>query len=352
MSRWCVLLLFLCAPVVAENVVLDMRHVPVREVVKSYARLVNKVPLISSSLPERDFDFQTPPAGMERAEAAVALRELLETDGYNLTDVGTDLVRVVRREGPYQALVATNADIAVLVTVPVHLERSVGSDVLAGLTAMSLTGGLVGVRTWFDTRTSSVFLTGGTGEVDRAVALVKVMDRRTAQVAIRAAITEVTVNTQTGEGLSVFQEAFKGSVAGAMTGGVTPIPQNLAEVGDSILADASPSLSLFTTFRGLHLETALQLVASSSRVKILSTPFVEVEDGKSAALTVGQSQPYVSTELNQVIGVGNSNGLGQVVGSQVSFLNTAVQLTVTPRVSTNGDVDLVVIQNANDSPGM
>lgn len=133
---------------------------------------------------------------------------------------------------------------------------------------------------------------------------------------------------------------------------MAPFPQNLTVPGASVGTLLSPAYTGFMTFKSLGLDTALQLISSDSRVHVLSTPFVEVEDGKSASMSVGTSQPYISSQMNQVIGgVGLSNGLGSVVGSSVSFLQTAVSLMVTPQIASNGDVGLVVQQTANDAGG-
>jgi general secretion pathway protein D len=165
----------------------------------------------------------------------------------------------------------------------------------------------------------------------------------------------VNLSTENSVGLALLTRVLSGK-AGGVEGGSTAAGVPVAhEVGSLGLADVaqslSPGLTMFATFRQLHLDTALRALETDTRFKILSTPFVQVLNHERAYISVGQSVPYITAQVNQFVGGGGSNGVGQVVGASVGFLDVAVQLMVTPHATEDGYVTLEVEQTANDAGG-
>ncbi|MBV8410096.1 MAG: type II secretion system protein GspD, partial [Alphaproteobacteria bacterium] len=79
-------------------------------------------------------------------------------------------------------------------------------------------------------------------------------------------------------------------------------------------------------------------------VTVLSAPQVVTEDNQRARLEVGQQVPILTQTITQAT-VNNPSVL-----NSVSYVQTGVILTVTPRVNTTGGVDMDIRQEVTDVP--
>jgi general secretion pathway protein D len=119
----------------------------------------------------------------------------------------------------------------------------------------------------------------------------------------------------------------------------------------AVAAGAAPTASggLFYSFLNKNFEAVVSALESSTNTKTLSAPSMVVANNQQAQINVGQQIPVVQTSL---IGVGGLTGTNtSATGySSVQYLNTGVQLSVTPRVNPGGLVYLDVQQEVS-SPG-
>lgn len=82
--------------------------------------------------------------------------------------------------------------------------------------------------------------------------------------------------------------------------------------------------------------TALQEV---TKVKVISSPYLTVVDGKSARLVVGDQIPYKTSEQT------SSTTGGTTITESVEIKDTGIILEVTPKINANNSVDLKVKQS-------
>ncbi|MEO6689177.1 MAG: type II secretion system secretin GspD [Dokdonella sp.] len=112
----------------------------------------------------------------------------------------------------------------------------------------------------------------------------------------------------------------------------------------------------FYSFLNKNFEVAINALETSGVAKTLSAPSLVVANNQEASINVGQQIPIVQTFYNGLgavnTGTGVNSGLNSGVGTtgSVQYLNTGVQLSVTPRVNPGGLVYLDVQQEVSN-PG-
>src|SRR5262249_38960230 len=152
------------------------------------------------------------------------------------------------------------------------------------------------------------------------------------QVLIEATIAEVDLTDQLQYGTQFF---FKvDHVANTLgPGAASPFPQ----IGNFTF----PSTSTFFSLSKLP-NFALALLASVTKVKVLSAPQVMVLDNEPARLQVGQQVPVLTGQATSPLAAG-----APVVNS-VDYHSTGVIMQVTPRVNSGGLVSLDIAQEVSE----
>jgi general secretion pathway protein D len=120
------------------------------------------------------------------------------------------------------------------------------------------------------------------------------------------------------------------TTSGTTTGTSIPL-SNLAHLSS---ADFS------TTLPGALLQAAM----SDARTKVLQAPQVRSVDGVKATLNIGDRVPTASGSFQPGIG---GVGINPLVNTQFQYIDTGVNVEITPRVHDNGDVTIHVDLNIN-----
>jgi general secretion pathway protein D len=154
------------------------------------------------------------------------------------------------------------------------------------------------------------------------------------QVLIEATIAEVDLNDALQYGTQFFFKADHVAFTLGPSGTTTPA---IPGINQLTFPSTSPYfiLSKAPNF-------ALALLASVSKVKILSAPQVMVLDNEPARLQVGQQVPVLTGTATSTIAAG-----APVVNS-VDYHSTGVIMQVTPRVNSGGLVSLDIAQEVSD----
>lgn len=132
-----------------------------------------------------------------------------------------------------------------------------------------------------------------------------------------------------------------------------PYPNPYHRTGSTVGA-AGPGAAqstFFYSFLNSKFQVQLSALESSGVAKTLSAPSLVVANNQEAMINVGTQIPVVQNYLTGYPGINTSNNsvTNQSVGS-VQYLNTGVQLSVTPRVNPGGLVYLDVQQEVS-KPG-
>jgi general secretion pathway protein D len=91
---------------------------------------------------------------------------------------------------------------------------------------------------------------------------------------------------------------------------------------------------------GGRLSAAVDLAATQSRLKVISSPHIIASNNKEAKIQVGSSQPIL-TNTYSTPGVTSTTGAGVVEGT-IEYKDIGIILTITPRISDGGLVSLEV----------
>ena len=156
--------------------------------------------------------------------------------------------------------------------------------------------------------------------------VLKAIDVPQAQVVIEATIADVTLNDELQYGVQWFLSGHGLTLRSSSTTATTDpgTAGGFASIGASV--------------GGVSANVLLNALQSITTVKIISSPYLTVLDGKEARLVIGQQIPYTTTTQNS-----SSNGTSTITNA-ITTLDTGVILDVTPKILSNNTVDLTIDQ--------
>jgi len=325
--------------VLAASQVLEFRQTPLRIVCDEFSRLSKKPVIVPNSLPEAFFDLPLS-AVQDDAEARAVIQDMLRSNGFCLKESAASWT--ISRDCVTQAVERLAEK---LVDADYQLKHALPEQVISQLD----TGATVKV----DVRLHALRFTGTEREVERALKVAMMADKPLRQIQLEALITEVTISSNDQSAVNLFQRVLKTSQgaisAGQQSGPSQPV--NLFSPAELLptAASVSGAGSLWLTFKHINLDVLASVLSGDSHFNIVSKPIVRVLDGAQADLVIGESRPYVSSALQQTVSGFASNGT--VVASQVTYIDTATELHVSPRIADDGRVDLKIQQAANEFAG-
>ena len=271
-----------------------------------------------------------------------------ECFGNNIVRVATKVVlaaeasALVAEKNRAVADRTTERDSQDLVTEVVRINHADITELSTSLTA--LRSARQDGRITVDTRTNTLILNDLRHHVNDMLEAIKILDIPTPQVLIEAKIVEISKSfTQelgiqwglTGEAIS----SAPGSLA--INGGANA---NTAADGSAFLVDlrqstdiAAGSVSGFDLLlggllRGLDLNVRLEALEKQGKGRILSSPKVTTADNKEARIRSGKQIPYQVTSAE---------------GNSIQFVDAELSLTVTPHVTSDNSVYMVIDATKN-----
>ena len=164
---------------------------------------------------------------------------------------------------------------------------------------------------------------------------VRRLDAPPMQVLIQATIMDVTLNDRLQFGVQAFLQSVTSSGNVAQTG-ISALP------GLNVIPTTAAFNFIFSSSG--QVQSAINALRDVTTVTVLSAPQVVTEDNQRAKLEVGQQVPILTQTITQAT-VNNPSVL-----NSVSYVQTGVILTVTPRVNTSGGVDMDIRQEVTDVP--
>lgn len=179
-----------------------------------------------------------------------------------------------------------------------------------------------------DTRTNSLIITDAETNIKEIEEFVKKVDLPTPQVMIEATILETNYDYTRTLGFDwqiqkklaeTTYDAHIALGAGAETGGIFSL--------GTLTAD--------------QFATTIEALESKTETTILSNPRIATLDNQQAIIKVGKKLPILTTTVSE-----------GVVTSSTSYIDTSVTLTVTPRITPEGDITLALNTKVTDSLGI
>ncbi|MCA1809138.1 MAG: type II secretion system secretin GspD [Lentisphaerae bacterium] len=147
----------------------------------------------------------------------------------------------------------------------------------------------------------------------------------------------IAYNEQQGGGSRPFM-SFAGT-SRAQTAGQIRNASLINTVADNTAAAGSGLTYYFTLF-DLNVDAVLNMLATTSEARILSTPIILTTDNTEAKILVGEKRPIVTS---------TSMSAGGVQQSAYQYTNIGIELNVTPRINKKGFVVMEINQKIDNT---
>lgn len=173
---------------------------------------------------------------------------------------------------------------------------------------------------------NSLLIQASPKQYDELMSLMEKLDQLPPQVALDVAIAEFDISDNFSAGISkILYDSTKDN-------------------GKSSILEITPAKGAIS-FSGL-LDSAsidISLIGEKSKSRVLSRPYLVVQDGESASITAGKQVP---------IQVGSNTTDGGNTSTEIQYRSTGVSLSVTPTINADGLVALEINQSVSGSePG-
>jgi len=184
-----------------------------------------------------------------------------------------------------------------------------------------------------DANTNSLIVVTQPSNMKLIRSVVDQIDRISEQVMIETIIVEANLDRTTKLGVE-YSFLQRGILNGSATGSGS---QNFNVTGGT-----TPLQGFSYTLTGKDYKAVLNALQSDSKFKVLSTPRIFTSNNVKAEINVSQQVPYITSQ--------QSANIGGLI-SNYDFRNVGVVLTVTPRITSAGEVSMDVVQSADDLQG-
>ena len=164
-------------------------------------------------------------------------------------------------------------------------------------------------------------------------AILDQLDKIPEQVLIETVIVEASLTASDKLGVE-FSSSRSGNTA-------TTIGSDFTNVG-AVASNLNDPQGFQYTVTGKDYNIFLNALKSDSKFQILSTPKIFTSNNVEASINISQRVPYITSSRQDT--------LGNLTNSY-SFEDVGVILTVTPRITSNGMVNMEVNQEASDLQG-
>ena len=214
--------------------------------------------------------------------------------------------------------------------------RAGGGSGVSSIGAGGPSAGMEEVRIVADTDNNSLLIWATAQNYERINSTLEKIDVSPRQVLIEATIAEVTLTGNLQYGLQWFFNNYIGSdQTGYGSLGLT----NTLNLTDALKNISSGQFSYAVADTSGKVNALLTALASDSKVKVLSSPQVMVQDNQQAVIQVGTQQPIPSgtTTVNNVTTSGGT-----------TYKDTGVVLDVLPQIHTGGMVNMTIKQLVTD----
>ncbi|TDR20807.1 type II secretion system secretin GspD [Marinicella litoralis] len=186
---------------------------------------------------------------------------------------------------------------------------------------------------------NQLLIKAGVSDYEKILSAIERLDIEPLQVLVELKIIEVTLTDSIAHGMELL---FGDETTSVDTGdGKSTIrPYNFSTTGASISGSG-----VAYNFLGTDAQARLTALEKEGRVALLSSPSMMVLNNKNATINVGDQIPITNVGS---IGTGGSVNNGTI--SSTRFIQTGVQVDITPRVNPGGLVYMEVSQDVS-APG-
>lgn len=213
----------------------------------------------------------------------------------------------------------------------------IGSTSSASVSGVNTGGAVQGSFVVNEARNMLLFR--GEGERwQQILPVIKELDMAPDQVLVEVVVAEVTLTDQFRFGIewALNEISAAGAIGSLGSGFGSGVPGSGLDAGGLLWTSISGSGNT---------RIALNAFASSNKVTILQTPKILVRSGEQASVRVGTEVPIIT---RQATGDETVDGTSAII-QDIQFRKTGVQLTVLPRVFSDGRIDLEISQEVSEA---
>lgn len=188
--------------------------------------------------------------------------------------------------------------------------------------------------------TNTLIFQGGDQNHTQLLNLLQELDKPAKSALIEVTVAEVTLDDTTQLGVEWAIGASGASYAGGTLAGVALGNGGLAVAG---LGIGTGGLTVAKLTSAGDLRAMLNLLATSSKANVLSSPRILARNGETASIQVGSEIPTINQQQTNAA----TGGVG--VLQSVQYRKTGIILTVKPIIYSGDRIDLDVTQEVSDS---
>ena len=177
-----------------------------------------------------------------------------------------------------------------------------------------------------DEAKNAILVEATKADYQRVLQVIGKLDRMPNQVVIEATIAEVTLNDELKFGVQWYMQKKNASYT-------------FSDVASGAVSSVFPGFSYALT--AANIASTLDALNQITHVNIVSSPSLTVMDNKPAVLQIGDQVPITTQSATSVLTTG-----APIVNS-VSYKDTGVILSMTPRINESGRVLLDIVQEVS-----
>ncbi len=185
------------------------------------------------------------------------------------------------------------------------------------------------VRVIADKDNNALLILASAADYEAIETALRKLDVVPRQVLIEVTIAEISLKDELTFGLEWFMKNGN-RISGQLDTGATGIEK------------LAPGLAYSWTSKSGDISAVLNMLATDSKLKIISSPHITVADNQKASIQVGDRVPTITQTQS-------ATNTATGVISSVQYLDTGVMLTVTPRVNASGLVTLEINQEISNA---
>jgi general secretion pathway protein D len=185
-----------------------------------------------------------------------------------------------------------------------------------------------------DTANNALLVRASPRDYKKILDAIKQLDLVPLQVLVEATIVEITLTGSLRYGV---QWQFFGPANETYRGDTSLVDSTTGAIGKTF-----PGFNWAVVLRPDTIRAVLSALAADNLLNVLSSPSVMVMDNQTAKIQVGKQVPIATQQQQSVVGGGNPN-----IVNSIQYKDTGVILTVKPRVTPGGLVQLEIEQEVS-----
>ncbi|MEO0444808.1 MAG: secretin N-terminal domain-containing protein [Verrucomicrobiota bacterium] len=204
-----------------------------------------------------------------------------------------------------------------------------------------------------DRQANSILLIGPQASKISVSRLLERLDRKPPQVYLGVVIGQLSLGRDLDVGVDYLKQfqtfdpsnGAEGFSSGLIAGRPDIVTNgNVADVRNNIISNAFGPVTGFNFYGaiGSQLDVFVSALETSNRFKVLSRPVLSVQNNKRASITNGQKIPIPENTL------ADATAGTTTLNTTITFENVVLKLEVIPRINSNDEVTLEIVQ-VNDT---